>query len=92
MTGSTDASDLAAADTALRNRRRLAAAAAVSAAVCLILLPVSEVGPAWADGVTSVAAVVTAMVVLLAAELGWDRMVDTAQSAGLVAPPARSRS
>ena len=92
MTGSTDASAPAAADTTLRNRRRLAAAAAVSGTVWLILLLVSQVGPEWAHVVSSVAAVVTAMVVLLAAELGWERMVDTAQSAGLVEPPARLRS
>jgi hypothetical protein len=31
------------------------------------------------------------MVVLLAAELGWERTVATAQSAGLVESPARER-
>jgi len=92
MTGSTDTPDPAAAGTAHGDRRRrLGTAIAVAGAVWLILLAVSQAGPPWLDGVASAAAVATAMVVLLAAELGWERTVATAQSAGLVEPPARER-
>lgn len=88
----TDTSDPAAANRAPGDRRhRLGTAVAVAGALWLILLAVSQAGPPWAQGVSSVAAVVTAMVVLLAAELGWERTVATAESAGLVAPPARRR-
>ena len=93
MTGSTDPSDPAAADTSPSNqRRRLRAAVAVAGALLLVLLAVSQAGPTWAHGIAGGAAVVTAMVVLLAAELGWERTVAAAESAGLVAPPERDRS
>ena len=92
MTGLTDPSRPAAASAPGHRRRRLGTAVAAAGALCLVLLATGHAGPPWLEGVTSAAAVVTATAVLLAAELGWERTVATAQSAGLVAPSTRGRS
>ncbi|GAB5900776.1 hypothetical protein OKHIL_65850 [Mycolicibacterium mageritense] len=86
MTGLTDATDTAPA----ARRRVLAIAAASTGAMVLILLVAGQAGLPWADGFASVAAALTAMVVLLGVELRWAELVATAQSRGLVAVPAHS--
>ncbi|ORA36942.1 hypothetical protein [Mycobacterium aquaticum] len=85
MTGSTEGFDVAPADTVPESRRRAGLAVALLATFGLILLAVTQAGPAWVHGFTSVGAAVAATAVLLAAELRWMEWVTTAESAGLVA-------
>lgn len=93
MTGPTDASDVVSTDAVPGSvRHRLAPLVVAFGALGLIVLAATEAGPTWVHGLTSVAAAVTAMVVLLTAELRWAKLVSTAQSAGLVAAPARARA
>ena len=77
----------AAAD-ANADRRRIALAAmlALAGASLLVLLSDLQVGPAWVHWVGSLVAVAAALGVVIVAELSWDRAIDTAKSAGLVAP------
>lgn len=69
------------------DRRRIALAAmlALAGASSLVLLSDFQVGPAWVHWVGSFVAVAAALGVVVIAELSWDRAVDTAKSAGLVA-------
>lgn len=54
------------------------------------LLTAGQAGVPWSDSFASVAAGVTAMIVLLGVELRWAELVATAQSRGLVAVSARA--
>jgi hypothetical protein len=59
---------------------------ALAAASSLVLLSDLQVGPAWVHWVGSLVAVAAALGVVVIAELSWDRAINTAESAGLVAP------
>ncbi|MCW2551987.1 MAG: hypothetical protein JWR78_1768 [Mycobacterium sp.] len=67
-------------------RAALAAMFALAAASSLALLSDLRVGPAWVHWVGSLVAVAAALGVVVIAELSWDRAINTAESAGLVAP------
>ncbi|MCW2520367.1 MAG: hypothetical protein JWR46_2986 [Mycobacterium sp.] len=67
-------------------RVALAAMFALAAASSLVLLSDLQVGPAWVHWVGSLVAVAAALGVVVIAELSWDRAINTAESAGLVAP------
>jgi uncharacterized membrane protein len=67
-------------------RAALAAMFALAAASSLVLLSDLRVGPAWVHWVGSLVAVASALGVVVIAELSWDRAINTAESAGLVAP------
>jgi hypothetical protein len=68
-----------------RRRVALAAMLALAGASSLVLLSDLQVGPAWVHWVGSLVAVAAALGVVVIAELSWDRAIDTAKSAGLVA-------
>ena len=89
MTGSTETSTRTAADVApglLRGRLGgLSAKIALACGFWVILLAVMHAGPSWASWAASSVAFVTALAVLLAGELRWERTVATAQTSGLVA-------
>ncbi len=70
-------------------RVALAAMFALAAASSLMLLSDLRVGPAWVHWVGSLVAVAAALGVVVIAELSWDRAINTAKSAGLVAPRLR---
>ncbi|OBC02432.1 hypothetical protein A5784_16130 [Mycobacterium sp. 852013-50091_SCH5140682] len=84
MTGSTEGSDVVAADTVPKSRRRVGLPIALLATFGLILLAATQAGPGWVHGAASVGAALAAMVVLFTAELRWMEWVTTAESAGLV--------
>jgi hypothetical protein len=67
-------------------RAALAAMFALAAASSLVLLSDFRVGPAWVHWAGSLVAVAAALGVVVIAELSWDRAINTAESAGLVAP------
>jgi hypothetical protein len=67
-------------------RVALAAMFALALASSLVLLSDSQVGPAWVHWVGSLVAVAAAFGVVVIAELGWHRAINTAKSAGLVSP------
>jgi hypothetical protein len=67
-------------------RAALAAMFALAAASSLVLLSDLRVGPAWVHWAGSLVAVAAALGVVIIAELSWDRAINTAESAGLVAP------
>jgi hypothetical protein len=63
---------------------------AVAGACSLVLLNAIHVGPGWVHSVASLVALATALAVLVAGELGWERTVATAQAAGLIATRSAS--
>lgn len=69
-------------------RVALAAMLALAGASSLVLLLLSDlqVGPAWVHWIGSLVAVAAALGVVVIAELSWHRAINTAKSAGLVAP------
>ena len=67
-------------------RAALAAMFALAVASSLVLLSDLQVGPAWVHWVGSLVAVAAALGVVVIAELSWERAINTAESAGLVAP------
>jgi hypothetical protein len=89
MTGSTVTSPRAAADADPGLLRRWLggryAKIALACGFLVIVLAVMHAGPPWASWVGSTVAFVTALAVLLAGELSWERTVATAQTTGLVA-------
>ncbi len=67
-------------------RVALAAMLALAGASSLMLLSDLQVGPAWVHWIGSLVAVAAALGVVVIAELSWHRAINTAKSAGLVAP------
>jgi hypothetical protein len=65
---------------------------AVAGACSLVLLNAIHVGPGWVHSVASVVALATALAVLVAGQLGWERTVATAQAAGLIATSGSASS
>lgn len=63
----------------------VAAMLVLAAASSMVLLGDVRVGPAWVHWVGSLVAVVAALGVVVIGQLSWDRAIDTAKSAGLVA-------
>jgi hypothetical protein len=66
------------------SRVALAAMFALALASSLVLLSDSRVGPAWVHWAGSLVAIAAALGVMVIAELGWHRAINTAKSAGLV--------
>ncbi|HYO03642.1 MAG TPA: hypothetical protein VET27_17940 [Mycobacterium sp.] len=60
--------------------------ALAGASSLLLLLSDLQVGPAWVHWIGSLVAVAAALGVVVIAELSWHRAINTAKSAGLVAP------
>jgi hypothetical protein len=67
-------------------RVALAAMFALALASSLVLLSDSQFGPVWVHWVGSVVAIAAALGVVVIAELGWHRAINTAKSVGLVSP------
>lgn len=67
-------------------RVALAAMFALALASSLVLLSDPHVGPSWVHWVGSLVAVSAAFGVVVIAELGWHRAINTAKSVGLVSP------